>query len=98
MKHIIIVVAVLSTTLHARPALSESAPASRASVASVVDLWVTKIEQLTIPAADALPETLYAFVPTGGDRGQALGEEPPAGTRDETAPPSVKTKSDIMAY
>ena len=92
------IVAILGATLHAHPAAADSPPVARATVASVVNLWVTKIEQLTIPAADALPETLYAFVPTGGDRGQALGEEPPAGTRDETAPPSVKTKSDIMAY
>ena len=27
-----------------------------------------------------------------------LGEEPPAGTRDETAPDSVKTKTEIMQY
>ena len=29
---------------------------------------------------------------------KALGEEPPEGTRNESAPPSVKTKLDIMAY
>src|SRR5438067_1547319 len=119
MKHIVIVVALLSATLNAHPALSETTPSNRASVASVVDSWVTKIEQLTMPAADALPETLYAFAPTGGEfagvrtfgeqvkhlaaanyqlAAKALGEEPPVGTRDEIAPPSVKTKSDIMAY
>ena len=28
----------------------------------------------------------------------ALGEEPPAGTQDESAPPSVQTKAEIMEY
>lgn len=27
-----------------------------------------------------------------------LGEQPPVGTRDEAAPPTVRTKADIMAY
>jgi DinB superfamily len=29
---------------------------------------------------------------------KVLGEEPPAGTKNETAPESVKTKAEIMAY
>ena len=119
MKQIGIVVAILGATLHAHPAAADGPIVTRATVASIVDLWVTKIEQLTIPAADALPETLYAFAPTMGEfagvrtfgeqvkhlaaanyhlAAKALGEKPPEGTRDESAPPSVKTKSDIMAY
>jgi|SRR5579872_664229 len=118
MKHMTIVIALFGAMLPALSALAEPA-VTRASVASVVDLWVTKIEQLTIPAAEALPETLYGFVPTGGEfagvrtfgeqvkhlaaanyqlAAKAIGEEPPEGTRDETALPSVRTKADIMAY
>ena len=33
----------------------------------IADVWVTKTEQLLIPAADALPENLYAFAPTAGE-------------------------------
>lgn len=29
---------------------------------------------------------------------KASGEEPPPGTQNETAPPSIKTKADVMAY
>ncbi len=29
---------------------------------------------------------------------RALGEEPPAGTRNETAPESIRTKAEILAY
>src|SRR5256886_7788811 len=119
MKRILIVVAILGATLHAHPTAAEGPPVPRATGASVVNLWVTKIEQLTVPAADALPEALYAFAPTTGEfagvrtfgeqvkhlaaanyqlAAKALGEEPPEGTRNESAPPSVKTKLDIMAY
>ncbi|HZR25921.1 MAG TPA: DinB family protein [Vicinamibacterales bacterium] len=92
---------------------------ARASVANIVDLWVTKIEVLTVPAADALPEASYAFVPTAGEfagvrtfgdqvkhlaaanyqlAARALHIEPPAGTHDEIAPASVRTKAEIITY
>ena len=98
---------------------SAQMPSPGAAIGSVLDRWVTKIEQLTIPAADALPEPSYGFRPTDGQFGgvrtfaeqvthlaaanyqlaaKALGETPPAGTQNETAPASIKTKSDIMAY
>jgi hypothetical protein len=34
---------------------------------SVIDLWVTKTEQIVVPAADALPECSYDFRPTAGE-------------------------------
>src|SRR5262249_40117447 len=102
-------VASAQTTTTSQPAL----------VATIVDRWVTKIEELTVPAADALPDTAYGFVPTAGEfagvrsfgeqvkhlaaanyqlAGKALHHEPPAGTRNETAPASVRTKAEIIAY
>jgi hypothetical protein len=84
-----------------------------------VDIWVTRTEQLLIPAADALPEELYGFAPTAGEfagvrtfaeqvkhlaaanyqmAALALGEQPPAGTANETAPATVRTKAQIMDY
>jgi uncharacterized damage-inducible protein DinB len=87
--------------------------------ASVLDAWVTQVEQLVVPAADALPEEQYAFAPAGGEfRGvrtfaeqvkhlaaanwqlgsRAAGETPPAGTHDEIAPESIRTKAQIMEY
>jgi hypothetical protein len=100
-------------------AFAQSTESVRAPIGRVMDLWVTKTEQLVVPAADALPERSYAFLPTGGEftgvrsfadqvkhlaaanyqlAARALGEEPPAGTRNETAPASVKTKAQIMEY
>jgi uncharacterized damage-inducible protein DinB len=87
--------------------------------ASVLDAWVTQVEQLVVPAADALPGERYSFAPSGGEfRGvrtfaeqvkhlaaanwqlgsRAAGETPPAGTHDETAPESIRTKVQIMEY
>lgn len=37
------------------------------TVSQVVDFWVTSAEQLVVPAADALPEGKYAFVPSNGE-------------------------------
>jgi hypothetical protein len=80
---------------------------------------VTQIEELVVPAADALPEEQYAFAPTNGEfkgartfaeqvkhlaaanwqlGARAAGETPPAGTHDETAPESIRTKAQIMDY
>ena len=93
--------------------------ASAPPAASVLDAWVTQIERLVVPAADALSEERYAFSPAGGEFGdvrtfagqvkhlaaanwqlgsRAAGETPPAGTHDETAPDSVRTKAQIMEY
>jgi hypothetical protein len=47
-------------------ALAQGPRVSRAPIGGVVDLWVTKTEQLVIPAAEALPEGSYAFAPTAG--------------------------------
>jgi len=93
--------------------------ASTPPAASVLDAWVTQVEQLVVPAADALAEERYSFAPSGGEfRGvrtfaeqvkhlaaanwqlgsRAAGETPPAGTHDETAPESIRTKVQIMEY
>jgi DinB family protein len=89
------------------------------TVNQVLDEWVTKIEQLVVPAAEVLPEEKYSFTPSAGQfagvrtfadqvkhlaaanyqlGSRALGEQPPAGTKGETAPESVRTKAEIMEY
>ena len=37
------------------------------STTRVLDVWVTNIEQLLVPAADAMPEAKYSFVPGAGE-------------------------------
>jgi hypothetical protein len=37
------------------------------SVSQVVDFWVTTTEQLVVPAAEAMPEGKYSFVPSNGE-------------------------------
>lgn len=94
-------------------------PAEPHTVSQVVDFWVTNTEQLLVPAADAMPEAKYSFVPSNGEfagirtfaeqikhlaaanyqlAAATVGEEPPAGTDQETAPDSIKTKAQIMDY
>jgi DinB superfamily len=115
------VVSVFALTLVLVPAsgLAQASAVGRAAVGSIVDRWVTRTEQLVIPAAEALPEEAYAFAPTAGEfagvrtfaeqvshlaaanyqlAARALGERPPAGTANETAPPTVKTKAQILEY
>ena len=41
-------------------------PAEPHTVSQVVDFWVTNTEQLIVPAADAMPESKYAFAPSSG--------------------------------
>jgi len=100
-------------------ALGQPSESARAPIGRVVDLWVTKTEQLVVPAADALPEPSYDFTPSAGEfkgvrsfadqvkhlaaanyqlAARVLGDAPPAGTRNETAPASVKTKAQVMDY
>ena len=95
------------------------AQAERQAPGRVLDAWVSIVEKLVIPAAEALPESRYAYSPSDGEfkgvrtfAGQVkhlaaanyqlgariLGEEPPAGTRGESAPESVRTKAEILAY
>jgi DinB superfamily len=98
---------------------AQSTQAPRMPVGEVIDLWVSRTEQLVVPAADALPERAYGFRPTAGEfngvrtfaeqvthlaaanyqlAALVLGEDPPPGTKNETAPPSVRTKAEIMSY
>jgi hypothetical protein len=109
----------LAVLLAHATAFAQSTESVRTPIGHVMDLWVTKTEQLVVPAADALPERSYAFAHTAGEftgvrsfadqvkhlaaanyqlAARALGDEPPAGTRNETAPASVKTKAQIMEY
>ena len=37
------------------------------TTAQVLNDWVTNIEQLLVPAADAMPEAKYSFAPTAGE-------------------------------
>ncbi|MBZ5721809.1 MAG: DinB family protein [Acidobacteriia bacterium] len=46
------------------PALTQAGPHN---LTQVLDVWVTKTEQQLVPAADAMPENKYSFVPTGGE-------------------------------
>jgi hypothetical protein len=41
-------------------------PAEPRAVGQVVDFWVTNIEQLVVPAAEAMPEAKYSFAPSNG--------------------------------
>jgi DinB superfamily len=42
-------------------------PAEPHTVSQVVDFWVTNTEQRIVPAADAMPEAKYGFVPSNGE-------------------------------
>jgi hypothetical protein len=42
-------------------------PTKPRTVSQVVDFWVSNTEQLIVPAADAMPESKYAFVPSSGE-------------------------------
>ena len=119
MQKIIVHLSALLMTVSSGAAIAQPPDAARAPLGRIVDLWVTKTEQIVVPAAEALPERAYRFTPTAGEfagvrsfaeqvkhlaaanyqlAGRVLGEEPPAGTMNETAPASVKTKAQIMDY
>jgi len=110
---------VLSADVAQGAVAAASRPAERQAVGRVLDAWVSIVEKLVIPTADALPESRYAYSPSDGEfkgvrtfAGQVkhlaaanyqlgariLGEEPPAGTRGESAPESVRTKAEILEY
>ena len=40
---------------------------TRVAMSQAIDEWVTKTEQLVVPAADAMPEEKYSFAPTNGE-------------------------------
>lgn len=102
----------------ATTANSDAAQEQR-SIGKELDLWVTRTEELLVPAADAMREEKYSFAPTAGEfRGvrtfgeqvkhlaatnyilaaASLGETPPHGEINETAPDSVQSKAEIMDY
>lgn len=42
-------------------------PLARLTLSQGIDEWVTKTEQLVVPAAEAMPEEKYSFAPTNGE-------------------------------
>jgi DinB superfamily len=113
------IVVVASAIIGFASLVSTQGRAERLTVSAIADVWVTKTEQLVVPAADALPESLYGFAPTNGAftsvrnfgeqvkhlaaanyqlGSRVLGEDPPVGTQNETAPESVKSKAQILEY
>jgi len=44
-----------------------SHPAEPGAVNQVMDFWVTNVEGLLVPAADAMPESKYSFAPSDGE-------------------------------
>lgn len=42
-------------------------PAKNVGMSKAIDEWVTKTEQLVVPAAEAMPEEKYSFAPTNGE-------------------------------
>jgi uncharacterized damage-inducible protein DinB len=93
--------------------------AERRGIGQELDVWVSNLEKQLVPAADAMPEDKYSFVPTNGEfegvrtfaeqikhlaasnfilASAVLGEKPPHGEHDESAPDSLKTKAEIMKY
>lgn len=100
-------------------ALAQPTNAGGPSASEVLDQLVSSAEKEIIPAAEAMPEEKYKFVPTNGEfsgvrtfaeqlkhlaaanyqlAARILGEKPPHGERNETAPDSVKTKTDVVEY
>ena len=95
------------------------ASSEQRNISKELDAWITRTEELLVPAADAMPEEKYSFAPSAGEfqgvrtfaeqvkhfaatnyilAAAALGEKPPHGERNETAPDSVRTKAEIMDY
>ena len=66
-KIIVHLSALLMTVSSGGAAIAQPPDAARAPLGRIVDLWVTKTEQMVVPAADALPERAYGFTPTAGE-------------------------------
>ena len=67
MQKIIVLLSALLMTVGSGAAVAQPPDAPRAPLGRIVDLWVTKTEQIIVPAADALPEHAYSFTPTAGE-------------------------------
>ena len=67
MQTITVLVSAICVVLSSSVTLARSSGSARAPLGSVIDLWVTKTEQIVVPAADALPERSYDFRPTAGE-------------------------------
>ena len=58
---------ILAVTLSAAVANAQDKPAEKPTLASVLDQQFTRTEKTVVPAADAMPEDKYGFVPAGDD-------------------------------
>lgn len=109
---------IVCSALHALSAQSAGSSQTYTARHALNDRLVV-IEQQVVPAAEAMPESEYAYAPKGGAfagvrtfaeqlkhlaaanwqlGSKALGVAPPSGTHDEEAPPSVRTKAEILTY
>jgi len=67
MQKIIVFLSALFTAVSCGAATAQPPDTARAPLGQIVDLWVTKTEQIVVPAADALPERAYGFTPSAGE-------------------------------
>jgi hypothetical protein len=114
-----ILATLLILILASSAAAQKQAPPEAKTVSQVLEFWISDIEHLVVPAAEAMPQAKYSFAPTNGEfqgvrtfaeqvkhlaaanyqlGAGAFGEHPPAGTQDESAPPSIQTKAEIVEY
>src|SRR6266478_6664308 len=62
------ILAITSLVLLSSVAVAQSQkPEVPTSTTQVLNDWVTNIEQLLVPAADAMPEAKYSFAPSNGE-------------------------------
>jgi len=62
------ILAITSLVLLSSVAVAQNQkPEVPTSTTQVLNDWVTNIEQLLVPAADAMPEAKYSFAPTAGE-------------------------------
>jgi len=118
-KHIFAALLVVVLSKSATAQKQAPVPAQNRTVSQVLEFWISETERLVVPAAEAMPESSYSFVPTNGEfkgvrtfaeqvkhlaaanyqlGAGALGEDPPVGTQNESAPSSIRTKAEIMGY
>jgi uncharacterized damage-inducible protein DinB len=68
MKHKILAIACLCLfSLGGVAAAQTEKPAELRSTTQVLDEWVNNIEELIVPAADAMPEDKYSYAPSQGE-------------------------------
>lgn len=114
-------IAIAAALIASATPVSAQQPQQRARYGArqLLDDRLSVIERQVVPAADAMPDSLYDYKPAGGAfagvrtfaeqlthlaaanwqlGSQAMGQQPPTGTHDETAPASVHTRAQIIEY